>query len=162
MCWKNPASRRPDACLRPFVSETVCKCLRWTLLNFCFLPPQHCSASGLQPHLCARARSRQYPPVINSLCAFSHTRSSERVRACARVKSPAARSKQEQTGMNQTEQPPTAVNRTSRVTILLLIGGGRDTDRKAGSDWRVRGEPRPYLDCHVVCCVKGKSEGTGR
>lgn len=56
--------------------------------------------------------------------------------------------------MNQTEQPPAAVNLTSRVTTLLLIGGGRDTDRKAGPGWRSRGEPRPYLYCHVVCCVK--------
>lgn len=59
--------------------------------------------------------------------------------------------------MNQTEQPPTAVNLTSRVTILLLIGGRRDKDRKTGSDWWSRGEPRPYLYCHVVCCRKGEA-----
>lgn len=47
-----------------FVSEIVCKCLGSTLLNFCFLPPQHWSASGLQPHLCVRVCARASVPTV--------------------------------------------------------------------------------------------------
>lgn len=131
-----------------------------TLLNFCFLPPQHCSASGFQPHLCvcvrARARVCVCVPTVPA-CLKQPVRVLARgARAGGRVKSPAAQSKQEQTGMNQTEQPPTAGNLTSRVTTPLLIGGGRDTDRKTGSDWRRSIGPRPYLYCHVVWRVKGE------
>lgn len=72
MRWENTPSGRAYVISVPvcsFVSKIVCKCLQSTLLNFCFLPPQHCSASA-RICVCVRVRAsafRHCPPVINSL-----------------------------------------------------------------------------------------------